>query len=171
MQFDRKYYDPEKHEIFKALSVKQPFADLLTRAVYRDEGGQIYAERSIAIRSRKIAYRGDLLICSSRVPVVAGHISGVTCGFVELYDVKPISEFTEQDWQDAGIPERKRAACTGYGWMFRNPRRVVEMPIKGHLGVYDFITLKGDLTEYPQRLKIGDDGWKIIQGKLKPKKK
>ena len=35
MQIDRKDYNPDQHDIFKALSVKQPWADLLTRVVFR----------------------------------------------------------------------------------------------------------------------------------------
>ena len=37
MQIDKKDYQPEKHDVFKALTVKQPYADLLTRVAYIDD--------------------------------------------------------------------------------------------------------------------------------------
>ena len=119
-------------------------------------------------RSWKTAHRGDLLICSSAKPVDpwGRHPAGVTCGFVELYDVKRVEDFTPEDWAATCIPEQARPR-TGYGWMMRNPRRVVEMPVKGQLGLYNIIVPKGDITEYPRNLEIGSDGWKIIKSKLK----
>ena len=68
MQIDRKDYNPEQHEVFKALSVKQPYADLLTRVVSRDDEGY-HAAKTIEVRTRPTNYRGDLLICSSAKPV------------------------------------------------------------------------------------------------------
>ena len=166
MQIERNEYNPEQHEIFKALSVKQPFADLLTVVVSRDESGNYMAEKTIEVRTRNTNYRGDILVCSSALPVIPGLMSGVTCGFVELYDVKPVEEFTEQDWKQTCIPENARPK-TGYGWMMRNPRRVVEMPIKGQLGVYNLIVPKGDITIYPQEMAMGADGWETVQKRIK----
>ena len=166
MQIDKKYFDAEQHEVFKALSVKQPYADLLTRAAWRDEDGEYHASKTIELRSKNTSYRGDLLICSSAKPVLAAHESGVTCGFVELYDVKPIEDFTEDDWAATCIPDNERPR-KGYGWMMRNPRRVVEMPIKGALGFYDLIVPKGDITEYPRAVEFGKDGWGKLKSQIK----
>ena len=166
MQIERNEYNPEQHEIFKALSVKQPFADLLTVVVSRDESGNYMAEKTIEVRTRNTNYRGDILVCSSAHPVIPGLMSGVTCGFVELYDVKPVEEFTEQDWKQTCIPEKARPK-TGFGWMMRNPRRVVEMPIKGQLGFYNLIVPKGDITIYPQEMAMGADGWQTVQDRVK----
>lgn len=167
MQIDRKDYNPEQHDVFKALSVKQPYADLLTRVVSRDDEGY-HAEKTIEVRTRPTNYRGDLLICSSAKPVDpwGRHPAGVTCGFVELYDVKRVEDFTPEDWAATCIPENQRPR-TGYGWLMRNPRRVVEMPIKGQLGFYNLIVPKDDITIYPQEMALGPDGWKIIQNKIK----
>ena len=165
MQIDKREYNPELHDVFKALCVKQPFADLLTKVTYRDERGNYCAEKTIEVRSRNTNFRGDILICSSSKPVLPGRESGVTCGFVELYGVKPVSEFTAEDWAATCIPDAERPT-SGYGWLVRNPRRVVEMPIRGQLGIYDLIVPKGDITEYPRDMKIGADGWKIIQKRL-----
>ena len=168
MQIDKKDYNPEQNDVFKALSVKQPYADLLTRVVFRDESGQYHAEKTIEVRSRNTQYRGDVLICSSAKPVDpwGRHPAGVTCGFVELYDVKRVEDFTAEDWKQTCIPVDQRPK-TGYGWLMRNPRRVVEMPIKGQLGFYDIIVPKGDITEYPRRVAIGPEGWKKIAEKTK----
>ncbi len=167
MQIDRKLYDPEQHDLFHALTVKQPYADLLTRAVYRDGDGLYHAEKTIEVRSRNTNYRGDILICSSAKPVDpwGRYLSGVTCGFVELYDVKPVEEFTAEDWAATCIPEKDRPR-KGYGWLMRNPRRVVEMPIKGQLGVYGLVVPKGDITEYPRSMALGADGWEMIKKRM-----
>ena len=166
MQIDRKNYNPDQHDVFKALSVKQPYADLLTRVVFRDESGEYHAEKTIEVRTRNTNYRGDLLVCSSSKPEIPGRLSGVTCGFVELYDVKPIEDFTLEDWTATCIPEQERPR-KGYGWMMRNPRRVVEMPIRGQLGVYNLIVPKGDITEYPREMALGPDGWDMLKNRIK----
>lgn len=166
MQIDRKDYNPDQHDVFKALTVKQPYADLLTRVVFRDESGEYHAQKTIELRSRNTNYRGDVLVCSSAKPELPGRLSGVTCGFVELYDTKPVEDFTPEDWAATCIPESERPR-KGYGWLLRNPRRVVEMPIRGQLGVYNLIVPKGDITEYPREMALGADGWKMIQKKIK----
>lgn len=170
MQIDRKDYNPDQHDVYKALSVKQPYADLLTSVVFLDESGEYHAEKTIEVRSRNTNYRGDLLVCASAKPKLPGRMSGVTCGFVELYDVKPIEQFTPEDWAATCIPEKDRQR-NGYGWMMRNPRRVVEMPIKGQLGVYNLIVPKGDITEYPQEMALDSYGWDIVQQQIKTKRK
>ena len=53
----------------------------------------------------------------------------------------------------------------------RNPRRVVEMPVKGQLGLFDIVMPKGDLTEYPRAMKIDSDDWKLIQRQIRRAKK
>lgn len=170
MQIDRKDYNPDQHDVYKALSVKQPYADLLTRVVFWDESGEYHAEKTIEVRTRNTNYRGDLLVCASAKPELPGRMSGVTCGFVELYDVKPIEQFTPEDWAATCIPEKDRPR-KGYGWMMRNPRRVVEMPIKGQLGVYNLIVPKGDITEYPREMALDSYGWDIVQQQIKTKRK
>lgn len=171
MQIERKDYNPNEHDVFKALTVKQPYADYLTRVVFRDESGEYHAGKTIEVRTRNTNYRGDLLICSSAKPSdLPGHLAGVTCGFVELYDTKPVEEFTPEDWDATCIPEDQRPR-KGYGWLMRNPRRVVEMPIKGQLGVYNLIVPKDDITEYPREMALGSDGWKIVQRQIKPNTK
>lgn len=163
MQINKKDYNPEIHDVYKALTVKQPYADALTKVVFRDESGY-HAEKTIEVRSRNTTYRGELIICSSAKPELYGRLSGVTCGFVELYDVKPVEQFTAEDWAATCIPEKDRPR-KGYGWMVRNPRRVVEMPIKGQLGVYNLIVPKDDITEYPRTVEFGRVGFERLKQK------
>ena len=166
MQIDNRLYDPAQHDKFHALCVKQPYADRLVRIVRQDEFGDYHAMKEIEVRSRNTKYRGDILICASASPAVPGLPSGATVGLVELYDVKPVAEFTEADWAATCIPAGERPA-TGYGWLMRNPRPVVEMPVKGRLGIYDLIVPKGDITQYPRDMEIGPEGWEIIKSKIK----
>lgn len=167
MQYSNKDYNPEKHDRWRALTVKQPYANDLVTAAYKDENGVVYGRKSIEVRSKKTSYRGDVLICSSAKPVYPGMESGVTLGLVELYDVKPIKEFTPEDWENTRIPKEKMAKITkGFGWMMRNPRRVVEMPIKGQLGVYNLVYTKGEIIQYPRKMVIDKKSWEQIKKQI-----
>lgn len=129
MQYNNKDYKPKLHDRWRALTVKNPYATQLVTAAYEDNG-IVYGEKCIEVRSKNTPYRGDLMVCSSANPVIPGYESGVTLGLVELYDVKPVAEFTPEDWENTRIPPEKRKSITkGFGWMMRNPRRVVEFPI------------------------------------------
>ena len=165
MQINRQDYNPELHEVVKALTVKQPYADLLTHVTGRYEDGTFFADKRIEVRSKPTKFRGDILVCSSAKPVLPGHESAVTCGFVEIYGIKPVAEFTAEDWAATCIPEGDRPT-SGWGWLVRNPRRVVEMPIRGQLGIYNLIVPKDDITIYPQHLMLDADGFESIISKL-----
>lgn len=167
MQYSNKDYNSKKHDRWRALTVKQPYANDLVTVAYNDENGIVYGAKTIEFRSKNTSYRGDVLICSAASPVYPGMESGVTLGLVELYDVKPIKEFTPEDWENTRIPKEKRAKITkGFGWMMRNPRRVVEMPIKGQLGIYNLIYTKGEIIQYPQRMVIDKKSWEQIKKQI-----
>ena len=164
MQYNFKDFNPDKHDHFKALTVKQPFANDLVNPAYKDIDGVIFGVKSIEVRSHRTGYRGDLLICSSVSPVFPGMMSGTALGFVELYDIKPIAEFTPEDWDKTRIPRDKRAEITkGYGWLMRNPRRVIEMPVRGQLGIFNIAFTKDTIMEYPRQVIIDKKGWEQIQ--------
>lgn len=170
MQFDNKKYDAAYHDKFRALTVKQPYAGDLVTAAYTDDDGHVMAIKTIEVRSKNTQYRGDLLICSSKSPVLPGRESGVTLGFVELYDVKPVSEFTPEDWENTRIPKDKRKEITmGCGWLMRNPRRVVEYPVKGQLGIYNLVYTKGEIIEYPRKVVIDKKSWEQIKSQVNGK--
>jgi hypothetical protein len=165
MQYNNKDYNPAQHDRWRALTVKNPYATQLVTAAYEDDG-MIFAEKSIEVRSKNTTYRGDLMVCSSTKPEIVGMESGVTLGLVELYDVKPVAEFTPWDWEQTRIPPEKRKAITkGYGWLMRNPRRVVEFPIKGQLGIYNLVYTKDIITEYPRALVMDKESYEIANRK------
>ena len=166
MQYKNSEYNPDLHDKWHALTVRQPYAQHLVTAAYVDDDGTVYGEKSIEVRSRATNYRGDLLVCSSATPVIPGMESGVTLGIVEVYDVRPIETFTEQDWQNTCIPVDQRPK-KGYGWFVRNPRRVVEMPVKGQLGIYNLVCPKDDITVYPTACHVDKESWQIITSKIK----
>lgn len=167
MQFSNKEYDPEIHDRWPALTVKQPYANELVNVIYEHEGIS-YASKSIEVRSKYTPFRGDIMICSSKNPVLPGMESGVTIGLVELYDIKKVSDFTNEDWEQTRIPPEKRKHITkGYGWLMRNPRRVIEFPIHGQLGIYNLVYSKGIIIEYPRKVILSlEDYKKIRDGKM-----
>ena len=73
MQFNNKDYNPDQHDRWRALTVKNPYATQLVTAAFED-GGFVYAEKSIEVRSKYTNYRGDLLICSSKNPDLPGFL-------------------------------------------------------------------------------------------------
>lgn len=163
MQHNIKDFDEKQHDRWKALTVKQPYANDLVTTDYEEQGTK-YGVKSIEVRSKNTSYRGDILICSSANPVYPGMESGVTLGLVELYDVKRVEDFTPEDWENTRIPKSKREKITrGYGWMMRNPRRVVELPVKGQLGIYSLIMDKDDIIQYPEKVILDKKAWAKIR--------
>lgn len=164
MQIPLKDFDKHQHEIFRALVVRQPAADQMTRVVMQNEDGGYEAALTIYVANRDTPYRGDVLVCSAAKPILRAFPASVMCGLVELYDTKPICALTEKEWAFTGYaPEERKGLAEKYAWLFRNPRRVVEMPVDGKRGFYDIAVPKGDVTQYPQEIKLDTDGWKIIR--------
>lgn len=147
MQYKSNEYDPDKHDRFKALVVKQPYAEDLADGV-----------KTIELRKCRTKYRGDVLVCSSKNPKIPPLLNGCALALVELYDVKPVSEFTPEDWNATRVPVEKRASIKyGYGWLFRNPRRVIEFPVHGQLGLFNLVYTKGVIEEYPTHVIFDRD--------------
>lgn len=140
MQHDFKNYDPEKHDRYRALSVQQPYA------FYIQDG-----LKTIEVRTRPIKYRGDVLICASAKPIrkdFAGFPLACTIAIAELYDIKPLKDFTEEDWLRTCIPSKEYEKYRGFGWLLRNIRPVVELPIKGQLGLFNAVFDKDEIQFY-----------------------
>ena len=112
---------------YKALSVKQPYAEAIANG-----------HKRIEVRSRNTNFRGDLVICASAKPSSTCYPTGVTRCIVELYDVKPVEEFTAEDWAATCIPPDERP-LEGFGWLVRNARPVAPVPVKGQLGIYNLV--------------------------------
>ena len=103
---------------YKAISLKQPFANLVC------EG-----KKTIETRTWNTEYRGDLLICSSQNPKIEPY--GKALCVVELTDTEPMKK--EHEF---------RACCKLYpkawAWHLKNIRPLPkQIPIKGKLGIYD----------------------------------
>lgn len=163
MQIDVDKYDRKKHDIFKALSVKQPFAYFIATG-----------QKKIEMRSWKTSHRGDLIICSSSRPVVNDSVpfltAGATIALVDLYKVKPAGELTPEEWEQTMIEESEREYyVSGYAWMLRYPRPVIELPVKGNLGIFNVVFEKDEIIEYPKDIVLDKKGWDIIRKKHEEK--
>lgn len=163
MQFKREEYNEQDHDIWRSLTVKQPYAGDLVTVEYSD-GENEFGLKSIEVRSRKTKYRGELMICSAAAPEVYGLLTAATLGIVELYDVKPCADFTKEDWENTRIPEAEQHKYkNGYGWLMRNPRRVIEHPVKGQLGIYSLVYTKDLIIDYPKKMVIDKESWELIK--------
>lgn len=155
MQYKNKDFNPELHETKKALTVKNPYATWIA------EG-----EKTIEIRNQNTKYRGELVICSSQRPLIEDMQSGCTLALVELYRVKPLSELTAEEWKLTKIPAGLRMQLKqfniGFAWYLKNPRKLVEYPVKGQLGIWNLVLDKNEFIEY------GGQGVKDIDLNFEP---
>lgn len=123
MQFSYKEFKPEIHDVWKALTVKQPYANKIATG-----------EKQIELRAQYTNYRGILMICSS----AKKGVPGVTIATVELFDVNPISELTDEEIKLTCVPKDnlywKKAK---YAWYFREPIKMINFPVKGQLGIWN----------------------------------
>lgn len=113
----------------KALSVRQPFAELIA-----------LGHKPIEVRSRRTSYRGPLVICSGAAWHADGvrlygerGVRGVTVCVVELVDCRPV-EPTDTD--EACLP-MEMLRPRDFAWVLARPRRVEPVAIKGRLGLFD----------------------------------
>ncbi len=107
----------------KALSVKQPWANLI-----------VQGKKTIETRTWPTIYRGDLLICSSKRPPV--HPAGCALCVVELYDVVPMT-----------CSHEAKACCSVYpgawAWRLRNLRPLKPFLVRGQLGLFEITLPQG----------------------------
>lgn len=174
MQFKIDQYKKSEHDRWRALTVKQPYATDLVTVAYKEIDGVEIGVKSIEVRSKNTHYRGELMICSSASPVLYGLESGVSVGLVELYDVKLCKDFTPDDWENTRIPEAEQSKYKKcFGWMMRNPRRVIEYPVKGQLSIFQLVYTKDTIVEYPRVVVMDKTGYRLaskIDGSTKKTK-
>ncbi len=104
----------------KALSVRQPWADLIASG-----------KKTIEMRSRPTRYRGPLVICSTKV----GKVPGTTRCIVDVVDCR---EFTRKDAAAAcWKPDRAPGTPYAFSWVLANVRPVTQRPVRGRLGIFD----------------------------------
>jgi len=102
---------------YMAISVKQPWANMIASG-----------EKTIETRTWATAYRGDLLIVSSKKPRIAP--AGCVVAIAELTDCRPM---TLADEHAARCPVYPRS----YAWVLRNIRALRPFPVRGQLGLYE----------------------------------
>lgn len=142
MQHSTSDYNPDLHDKFKALSVKQPYAEYIASG-----------EKTIEVRSKPTKYRGEIVICSSKDGRPSENAPGYGCTLakVELYDCKPLSMLTPEEWEKTKLPqdmmERYKSNATGYGWFLRNPTQLKHVPIRGQLGIFNLVLTKGVVNQ------------------------
>ena len=123
------HYRQRRKYTLKALSVKQPWAWLISAGV-----------KTIETRTWATEYRGDLLIVSSK---------GIDRHAAKRFDTDPDSllyghALAVADLFDCQLmqPDDERfALCDvyegAYSWKMRNIRRIEPFPVKGQLGLYN----------------------------------
>lgn len=104
--------------IYKALSLQQPYANLVKDG-----------KKTIETRKWTTKYRGDLVICSSKKPKIEP--AGYALCIVELYHIEPMQK------------KHEKQACIqiyegAYSWFLRN-LRIIELPVpvKGSLSIFN----------------------------------
>lgn len=102
----------------KAISLHQPFASLVARGI-----------KTIETRTWATNHRGDLLICSTKVPRDKRLPLGQALAVVDVIGCR---EFLKAD--------EVRACCDwykGYAWLLTNIRPIDPFPVTGRQGFFD----------------------------------
>lgn len=115
-----------------AISLHQPWASAIF-FLEEDRGAlfsfDITAQKTIETRRWETKHRGELLIVSTKTPVVPGLPSGTALGVVEVADCRILTlEDTEQS-QCPYVPGL-------YAWVLKNIRPIVPFQVNGRQGFY-----------------------------------
>jgi hypothetical protein len=101
----------------KAISVKQPWANMIASG-----------KKTIETRLWATAYRGPLLIVSSKSPKIAP--AGFALATAQLVECRPMVKFDELaakcDWY-----------VGAFSWVFEDIHRIEPFPVRGKLGLYE----------------------------------
>src|SRR2546425_5277710 len=113
------------HILVKALSVKQPWANMIASG-----------EKTIETRTWATDYRGDLLIVSSRKPPIEP--AGYAVAVARVVDCRPMRK---QDEAAAQCPVYPGA----YSWVLADLRKIKPFPVRGQLGIFEVRVPGGSL--------------------------
>jgi hypothetical protein len=106
-----------KRLVMKALSVKQPWANMIASG-----------EKTIETRKWYTDYRGLLLIVSSKTPRIEP--AGNAIAIAKLIDCRPMTKKDEEE-----------ACCEwylgAYAWVLTNIKKIEPFPVRGQLGIFD----------------------------------
>lgn len=111
----------------KALSVRQPWADLI-----------LFKEKTIETRTWKTNYRGEILIVASKKP--HNPRAGFALCIVKLVDCRPMVKADEAAAKCEIYPG-------AYAWVLEFVRQVPFLPVPGKLGIYD-------VKDYPFKIPV-----------------
>lgn len=143
MQYTKEDYDDQKHDWYKALSVKQPLADKLATG-----------QTKVLLKMKNTRHRGNVVLCSTSHKV-NGFDNGCTLAILDLHKVKQVKYFTRQDWLSANIPESARSNFSNhFGWFFKDPIRIVEYPVKGGSGLWNLIVDNLEIIPYLKEIPL-----------------
>jgi ASCH domain-containing protein len=119
----------------RALSVRQPWANLIARGV-----------KTIELRSWDTDYRGELAICAGKeidregaarmrcAPSELRPRGAIVC-VVDLVDIRPL---TRHDWKAAcALPFSGSDLDFLCAWVLERPRRVEPVAVSGKLGLFE----------------------------------
>lgn len=117
----------------KALSLKQPFAELV-----------VSGRKTIELRNWNTFFRGDFLIHASQKPDAQAMkkfgFSQLPCGFLvgkaTLVTVKEYANKIEHQSDQAR--HLANSDWGNYGFILEKIQRIKPIPVKGHLGFWDF---------------------------------
>ena len=126
----------------KALSLKQPFAELI-----------ISGRKTIELRTWKTNFRGKFLVHASKIPDKKAMKQfgfnelpvGQIIGEVELIDVK---EYTSK--KEFAKDSKKHLASSTWGkigFVLKNAKRIKPIPAKGALGFWEYNKLSETIKE------------------------
>lgn len=63
-----------------------------------------------------------------------------------------LTNVAPEEWEKTKLPgylvEKLKASKNGYGWFVKNPRRVIEFPVKGQLGIFNLVFTKDLIFPY-----------------------
>ncbi|MBO4371575.1 MAG: hypothetical protein J5826_01460 [Bacteroidales bacterium] len=79
--------------------------------------------------------------------------------------------FTDAEWAQTRVSrENWRKEKKWFGWFYRNPRPVVELPIEIKPGALWWMAAPPDsIIEYPRAVKLDDAAWRQIMDNNKDK--
>lgn len=107
----------------KAISLHQPWASMITAG-----------KKDIETRTWPTEYRGELLICSTRRPIIPNYPLGMALCIVEITHCRPMLLI---DQERACCPWRKDL----FSWFLSHRRPIEPFPVKGCQGFF-YVELK-----------------------------
>lgn len=144
MQYKFKDYVKEIHDKFMAVSLPEKEAESITKG-----------ETHLILSKTKTRYRGELIVCSEKYPYGTGE--GETKCKVNLVGWKPIGDLNQEELSQINTIYENHRGCK-YVLQVEYPRRMIEFPVKGKIGIWKLVYTKDVLIEYPTELGLDDYG-------------